>query len=335
MVSLLFSVSMSPLLRHPVTISTAIGVVIGVALVGVAFAYDTPPLAAVRIAVGVLLVLVLPGLALSYAAFPAHERIGGEVSERSRGLDGIERATFAFLLSIVVTSATVAVLAKMLPNPATMLSARMLFGTLATVTATMTAVAAARMAPMWWLTAAACGASVLAVFAHHWRGAPTSPRVLLLDAVGVAAVIAIAYAADRARIIPRLFRHPTVGPFFRYCTVGVSNTVIDFGLYTILTRWGTLHYLLANAISFLVAVSWSYIWNRRWTFRSADRRRVRQFVTFVAITLVGVGISEAALAIGVEALRIPDLAAKVLAAPLVLAWNYGAARRWAFRSRDH
>lgn len=323
---------MSPLLRHPVTMSATTAVVIGAALAGVALAYQTPPLAAVRIAVGVLLVLVLPGLALSYAAFPAHERIGGEVSERSRGLDDIERATFAFLLSIVVTSATVAVLAKMLPNPATMLSARMLFGTLAAVTAIMTAVAAVRMAPAWWLTAAACGASVLAVFAHHWRGAPTSPRVLLLEVVGAAVVIAVAYVTDRVRIIPRLLQHPTVGPFVRYCTVGVSNTVIDFGLYTILTRWGALHYLLANAISFLVAVSWSYVWNRRWTFRSTDRRRVRQFVTFMAITIVGVGISEAVLAIGVEALHIPDLAAKMLAAPLVLAWNYGAARKWAFSS---
>jgi putative flippase GtrA len=125
-----------------------------------------------------------------------------------------------------------------------------------------------------------------------------------------------------------------LGPFVRYCIIGTGNTVLDFGIYTTLTRgwmFWEAHFLLANAIAFTMVVTWSFFWNKRWTFGDRSPRSHTQYVKFVIITLVGLGLSESALLIGVRMFGVPDLVAKVFAAPLVVLWNFTAYRYWAFR----
>lgn len=111
------------------------------------------------------------------------------------------------------------------------------------------------------------------------------------------------------------------------------NTILDFTIYTTLTRgwsfWRS-HYLLANALSFTIVVTWSFVWNKRWTFRDRSPCHGRQYVTFVGVTIGGLGLAEGALAVGVHWFRLPDLLAKVTAGPLVVVWNFLAYRFLAF-----
>lgn len=127
---------------------------------------------------------------------------------------------------------------------------------------------------------------------------------------------------------------PLLGPFVRYAIVGAGNTVLDFGIYTALTRGFAFlrtNFLLANAISFVIVVTWSFYWNKRWSFRDHSPRARAQFAKFVTITIVGLGIAECALFIGVRAFGAYDLIAKTFAAPLVVLWNFFVYRYWAFR----
>ena len=128
-----------------------------------------------------------------------------------------------------------------------------------------------------------------------------------------------------------------LGPFVRYCTVGVGNTVLDFGIYIGLTRgweFWRAHFLVANAVAFAIVISWSFYWNKRWTFRNRAAAHRTQFVKFVTITLGGIAIAEAALFVGVRVFSTPDLLAKVFAGPLVMLWNFLAYRYWAFAERQ-
>lgn len=123
--------------------------------------------------------------------------------------------------------------------------------------------------------------------------------------------------------------------FIRYAIVGVVNTGLDFGIYIGLTRgfeFWKHHYLLANGLSFIIVVTWSFFWNKYWTFRNREARHGRQYITFVFITLGGVGIAESILYAGVELFSAHDVVSKIIAAPLVVAWNFFAYRFWAFRS---
>ncbi|MDO8463229.1 MAG: GtrA family protein [bacterium] len=122
--------------------------------------------------------------------------------------------------------------------------------------------------------------------------------------------------------------------FIRYATIGVSNTALNFGMYAALTRGTTFwraHYLAANALAFVVAVTWSFFWNKRWSFGNRERRYGVQYAKFILVTVVGLGIEQGMLALGVATLGILDLLAKLLAAPLVVLWNFTMYRVWAFK----
>ncbi|MBI4450064.1 GtrA family protein [Candidatus Uhrbacteria bacterium] len=279
-------------------------------------------------------ILTLPGLALTYLSFPYRSRINGDGEDR-RALDSIERATFAILFSIVIVSLVVFVLARAVHlRPDTpILTPRMLFSAIAAVTVLRWCGAIVRLRPRAIPYAIAFAIATVGVFTIHWVGTPVTRAMLAADAgftmllLGFAAVVTRAWTMFTQRF-------PALVPFGRYAVIGAGNTVLDFTIYTALTRgfpfWGR-HYLLANAFSFLIVVTWSFYWNKRWAFGNRERRHVAQYMKFISATVVSLGIAEGVLATGV-AFGLPDLFAKALAAPLVVVWNYCMYRSWAFRS---
>ncbi|MBI4433275.1 GtrA family protein [Candidatus Uhrbacteria bacterium] len=127
-------------------------------------------------------------------------------------------------------------------------------------------------------------------------------------------------------------------PFLRYCAIGLMNTALDFTIYTTLTRgwkfWET-HYLWTNALSFSVIVTWSFFWNKYWTFHHQGPWHAAQYFKFVLTTLGSIGIAQSILYLGVHQFGISDLIAKLLAGPLVVAWNFLMYRYWAFPAHEH
>lgn len=86
-------------------------------------------------------------------------------------------------------------------------------------------------------------------------------------------------------------RSATLAQIIKFLTVGVSNTLVDLGILNVLifvtgTASG-LPFTIFKGISFLVAVTNSYFWNKRWTFRS-DRKVFSQFFT---IAFIGLGLN--------------------------------------------
>lgn len=120
----------------------------------------------------------------------------------------------------------------------------------------------------------------------------------------------------------------------RYFIVGASNILIDFVIYVAFTRgwdfWRE-HYLWANCISFLAVVTWSFFWNKFWTFKERSDTYHMQYVKFILVTVVGLAIYQSTLAIGVEYFRQLDLIAKLIATPAMALWNYCMHKFWTFR----
>ncbi len=283
--------------------------------------------------------LTLPGLGLTYLSFPYRGRLDGD-GEGRRALDPIERATFAILFSIVIVSLVVFVLARAVHlRPDTpILTPRILFSAIAAVTVLLWCGAVVRLRPRTIPYAIALIVATVGVFTIHWIGTPVTRAMFAADVGLTVLILGFTAVVMRAWTILAQ-RFPALVPFGRYAVIGAGNTVLDFTIYTALTRsslfWGR-HYLLANALSFLVVVTWSFYWNKRWTFANRERRHVAQYMKFISATVVSLGIAEGVLATGV-AFGLPDLLAKALAAPLVVVWNYCMYRSWAFRStrRQH
>lgn len=127
----------------------------------------------------------------------------------------------------------------------------------------------------------------------------------------------------------------------KFSLVGVLNTAIDFSLLNLLIQifsWGLIP---ANTISFSLAVINSYFLNKYWTFRNHQSAHLRQFSSFILVSLIGLGLSNLLIYYGTQFLGTYDFGlsfswhyniAKAVSAVVVLTWNFFASKFFVFRN---
>jgi putative flippase GtrA len=124
-----------------------------------------------------------------------------------------------------------------------------------------------------------------------------------------------------------------VRQFIKFGVVGSIAFTVDAGIYLLLTRALDVFYIYAKVTSFCVAATTSYILNRRWTFRSRNPDRLRQFAQFLVVASTGAGMNAGIMYLLHGRLGIYDLYAFVIAVGVVMFWNFLVNRAWTFR--DH
>ena len=115
----------------------------------------------------------------------------------------------------------------------------------------------------------------------------------------------------------------------KFCVVGASGYVINLAVYTALLKWGGLHYLAAAVVSFVVAVSNNYWWNRHWTFRGLRGHFGYQGMRFVVVSAVALGANLALLRVLV-ALGVGKVFAQAIAIAAVTPLNFVGNKLWSF-----
>ena len=128
-----------------------------------------------------------------------------------------------------------------------------------------------------------------------------------------------------------LHKRRGVRQFVKFGVVGVTSTVIDWVIYLALTRVFGTFYLIAKVISFLVSVINSYVWNRRWTFRSTEPKKLHQFSKFLVVAAIGLGLNTLIMYIVVSKLLLHDIIGLVLATGIVMIWNFLANKFYTFK----
>ncbi|MDP1497366.1 GtrA family protein [Bacillus velezensis] len=76
----------------------------------------------------------------------------------------------------------------------------------------------------------------------------------------------------------------------RFCTVGVGNTLIDFGVFFLLAACH-VPYLPAQICSYSAGIINSYVWNRKWTFPVKRKADGKEIMRFLMINLAASGIT--------------------------------------------
>lgn len=104
--------------------------------------------------------------------------------------------------------------------------------------------------------------------------------------------------------------------------VGLSGMVIDFGLTYLLKEYARLHKYLANAIGFSLAASNNFYWNKFWTFEDTNVEITLQYVSFVTVSLIGLGINTLALMVLEKKMQLNFYLAKAVAIMVVVLWNF-------------
>jgi putative flippase GtrA len=139
-----------------------------------------------------------------------------------------------------------------------------------------------------------------------------------------------AVVAARARA-GRALRHPgNWVQLAKFAAVGATGYIVNLAVYTALLRGAGWHYIYAATVSFLVAVTNNYLWNRLWTFRDERGHLGFQGLRFFTVALVAyganLGILSALIALGMD-----KVAAQAIAIVLVTPLNFVGNKLWSFR----
>ena len=116
----------------------------------------------------------------------------------------------------------------------------------------------------------------------------------------------------------------------KFGVVGVIAFFIDYGLLAFCTEILGINYLVSATIGFTVSVIFNYIASMRYVFtHKEDMSRRREFIIFVVLSVIGLGINNGLMWGGVELIGWPEwlsehayLIVKIFATAVVMIWNF-------------
>lgn len=117
----------------------------------------------------------------------------------------------------------------------------------------------------------------------------------------------------------------------KFAVVGVANTLIDYGVFTLLAQFAGVQVYLAQVIGYSCGMLNSYIFNRAWTFKAQSKFFSPALVRFLLTNLCMMGLSTLLLALFYDGLGLQKLVAKAGATLLTLGINFLLSRLWVFR----
>jgi putative flippase GtrA len=125
---------------------------------------------------------------------------------------------------------------------------------------------------------------------------------------------------------------PCLHQFTRYAMVGAIAFSADFGLLFVIAQFLKANYLLSAVIGFSAGVIINYILCTLWVFpKRTIENRLLEFLVFVSIGLIGLGINEITMWFLTERISIHYLLSKANAVIIVFFWNFFARKAALFR----
>lgn len=122
-----------------------------------------------------------------------------------------------------------------------------------------------------------------------------------------------------------------------YLFFGGCAFVISIGSYAIANVGCGVNELIANIISWILAVLFAFFTNRVWVFHSAtnsERDFVKQFFSFVGGRILTLVIEEAMIFIFITVLGFNSMMIKVIAQIVVIVLNYIISKFLVFKNRE-
>jgi dolichol-phosphate mannosyltransferase len=115
----------------------------------------------------------------------------------------------------------------------------------------------------------------------------------------------------------------------KFGIVGGSGYVLNLGVFTAVTAFGT-HHAVAAVLAFCVAVTNNFLWNRHWTFRAGDGHPGFQAARFFTVSIAALLINLAVLEALVAETAMPGVTAQAIAVAVAMPFNFIGNKLWTF-----
>ena len=134
-------------------------------------------------------------------------------------------------------------------------------------------------------------------------------------------------------------KRQTFKEFLQFGLVGVSNTIISYLLYVVtlllVSKSGVkFDYIIANIVSWLLSVLWSFYWNNKFVFKKeeGEKRNIwaALFKTYVSYGFTGLILNNILSVLWVSALHISKMLAPIINLVISIPINFFMNKLWAF-----
>lgn len=120
--------------------------------------------------------------------------------------------------------------------------------------------------------------------------------------------------------------------FLKFGVVGGVAFLIDYGVLMLLNVGFGVDSVIAAAISFCISVVFNYVASMRFVFEHRDDlSRKKEFVIFIILSAIGLGLNEICMGAGKVILgETPFMVtvAKLIATAIVSVWNFFSRKKW-------
>ena len=82
-----------------------------------------------------------------------------------------------------------------------------------------------------------------------------------------------------------------VTKFLKFGVVGASGMVVHFGVLYLFKEVVGLNPFVSNTIGFVTAATTNYFLNRIWTFRSKEKQVGVEYLKFILVSVIGLGVN--------------------------------------------
>ncbi len=109
----------------------------------------------------------------------------------------------------------------------------------------------------------------------------------------------------------------------KFGAVGFLCFLIDYGIMLLLTELAGVNYLISCSISFSVSVIVNYLLSMHFVFAAkANMKKRTQFVIFVILSVIGLGLNQLFMWLFVDLVHIPYQIAKLAVTAIVMLFNF-------------
>jgi len=119
--------------------------------------------------------------------------------------------------------------------------------------------------------------------------------------------------------------------FLKFCIVGSSGMIIDFGTTWLLKEKVRINKYIANSSGFILAATSNYLINRYWTFHSENPKVATEYLSFILISVAGLGINNLVLYLLTDKMKLNFYLSKLFAIGVVTLWNFSMNYLFTFR----
>ena len=120
-----------------------------------------------------------------------------------------------------------------------------------------------------------------------------------------------------------------------YLIAGGLTVLVTILSYAFFTKILNIYYIVSNVLSWIVAVIFAYVVNRKFVFKSKSikKEQIKEITNFLIGRLLSLLVDTLLMYLLVEICKIDDLISKIIVQFVVIVLNYIFSKFWIFKEK--